>query len=74
MLMLKGIFSSLLPFSNIFIFEMFDAYYAGIEGDQGLEFYANDLFKIWPSIFFFKMGNFRLCKYSRPCFIIFSCM
>ena len=52
MLMLKGIFSSLLPFSNIFIFEMFDAYYAGIEGDQGLEFYANDLFKIWPSIFF----------------------
>ena len=73
MLMLKGIFSSLLPFSNIFFSKCLMPI-AGIEGDQGMEFYANDLFKIWPSIFFLKMGNFRLCKYSRPCFIIFSCM
>ena len=68
MLMLKGIFSSLLPFSNIFIFEMFDAYYAGIEGDQGLEFYANDLFKIWPSI-----SNLVKRKSIRNNFLEFFC-
>ena len=31
-----------------------------------LHFYANDLLKIWPTIFFFKMRNVRLCKYRRP--------
>ena len=29
-------------------------------------FYANHLFKIWPTIFFFKMRNVGPCKYSRP--------
>ena len=30
-----------------------------------LYFDANDLLKIWPTIFFFKMRNVRPCKYSR---------
>ena len=29
-------------------------------------FDANDLLKIWPSIFLFKMRNVRPCKYSSP--------
>ena len=38
-----------------------------------LYFNANDLLKIWPSIFFFKMHNVlgHYCKYSRPWLLIF---
>ena len=38
-----------------------------------LYFNANDLLKIWPSIFFFKMRNVlgRYCKYGRPWLLIF---
>ena len=31
-----------------------------------LYFDANDLLKVWPTIFFFKMRNVRPRKYSRP--------
>ena len=33
-----------------------------------LHVYANDLLKIWLSIFFFKTRNVRPCKYRRPCY------
>ena len=32
-----------------------------------LYFEANNLLKIWPTIFFLQMRNVRPCKYSRPC-------
>ena len=48
------------------LFIYWETYYIYWTTHYLLDFYANDLLKIWPNIFFFKMHSVRPCKYSRP--------